>query len=423
MKITIFIAITGALSFTVIYNYCYNFIYFDGRPGISDDFCWGKKENCKNDTNIYSFKINIRQEEIDDLISRLNNTRQFISRLENTQTQYGVSGQILEVIRKFVMEEYNFTQRLIYLNKYPQFKTKIQGLNIHFLHIKPKNRRDLPVIPILLLHGWPSSVREFYESVPSFMSDNRQYAIELVIPTLPGFGYSDGATKPNCRTAHIANMLKILMDRLGYKRYVVHGSDWGAVVATNMATLYPENVIGFHSNFCFSFRVVTLIKILLAGLYPSAAFDDKYVNKLYPLSEYFKFLMSEAAYLHLMGTKSDTIGLEHFDLTKIMDIILFYYWFPQKAATSSRIYSENLSLNGLLEGLHNIPIHPSVLCKCVMFENEFFFLPENFLRDKYTNLVGYDIYPGIGHFAAIEANDILTEDIISFVERFFVKNS
>ncbi|XP_057662978.1 epoxide hydrolase 1-like [Diorhabda carinulata] len=105
-----------------------------------------------------------------------------------------------------------------------------------------------------------------------------------------------------------------------------------------------------------------------------------------------------------------------------MDIILFHYWFPKKATTAARYYCENSSIEGLLSGLHNIPIDTSVPCGCAFFEDEFIYQPESFLRDKYPNLIQYNTYPAVGHFAAIEANDVLTKDIILFVNKLYESN-
>lgn len=138
---------------------------------------------------IYSVFLYLFQA-ISDLYQRLNNTRGFTPALENVQCQYGVSAAVMDNITNFLQEQYNVEDRLQFLNSLPQYKTQIQGLNIHFVHIKPKNENNLRVIPILILHGWPSSVGEYYEFA-SFLSTNQDIpnvVFELIMPSIPGFG-------------------------------------------------------------------------------------------------------------------------------------------------------------------------------------------------------------------------------------------
>ncbi|XP_072384000.1 juvenile hormone epoxide hydrolase 2-like [Diabrotica undecimpunctata] len=432
--------------------YIQTFLSIRHIPEVNDDVCWGNE--CKTDTNVYPFRIIVPKRDIDDLLLRLNNTRKFTPSLENTQTQYGLNGKVIQTLLNFIKNEYNFTERQNYLNSVPQFKTNIQGINVHFIHVRSKRQANVPVVPILMLHGWPSSVSEFYESIPILTSKEYQdkFSIELVIPSLIGFGYSDGASKPGFGAAHSANIMRLLMNRLGYNKFVVHGSDWGAVTITALATLYPDSVIGLHSNFCFSLRAVTILKTLLGTMWPRGFVENKYEEKIYPFLDQLRFLFYEGAYFHLFGTKPDTIGnildssplaliiysveklsvganrtnvfsstagLEQLDLTIFIDSILFYYWFPQKSTTAARYYCENITVRGLKIGLHNIPIDKKIPCACAYFENEIVYQPEEFLRDKYPNIIQYNTYPSIGHFAAIENNKILTEDIMSFVIKLY----
>lgn len=198
-----------------------------------------------------------------------------------------------------------------YLNQFPQFTTSIQGLNIHFIHAKPKDPK-VTTVPLLITHGWPGTVVEFYKIIPLLTTLQEKYgfAFEVVAASLPGYGFSDGARKPGFGTAKIAVIFRTLMKRLGFEKFYVQGGDWGSIVVKNLATLFPDNVLGLHTNMGFSSRKLSLVKTLLGTLCPSLVVDAKYVNRMYPLSEKLKALLLESGYFHLQATKPDTIGMK-----------------------------------------------------------------------------------------------------------------
>ncbi|XP_018570535.1 juvenile hormone epoxide hydrolase-like [Anoplophora glabripennis] len=444
----------GGLSVAVIvvlYSYIYYLLMKTPETPKLEKTWWGEGEEGEDDVGIYPFKIDVTNEELQDLELRLNISRPPTPPLETTQHEYGLNPKVLYEYLRILKTEYNFTERQDFLNQFPQFTTQIQGLTIHFLHIVPDNPEKLPVFPILLLHGWPSSVVEFYKMVPTLTAPtNQSFLLELVIPSLPGFGYSSAPRKPNCQSPHIAQVFLSLMRRLNHEKFYVHGSDWGGVVGADLATLFPKAVLGFHSNFCFSLRYISGVKVLLGSLYPPLMVREEFEDKLYPLLHLVRFYLAESGYLHIQGTKPDTIGaclndspegllsfvleklsvaankdnihlanagLDKYNTTTLLDTILFYYWFPRTATTSARFYAENLSVKVIELGVHNLPVNREVLCGCAFFQHEFVYLPENILRDKFTNLVHYTTYKSGGHFVALEEGDLLVKDIISFVSK------
>lgn len=163
---------------------------------------------------------------------------------------------------------------------------------------------------MLLIHGWPGSIREFYDFFPLLtqISDNSDFVFEVVAPSLPGFGWSEGAARPNFGPVEIAVVLRNLMIRLGLERFVVQGGDWGSMIGSNVATLFPQNVIGYHSNFCTIRTGLSLLKAWVGSFYPSAFIEKEYESFVYPLSEKFSFTILESGYFHLQATKPDTIG-------------------------------------------------------------------------------------------------------------------
>lgn len=206
--------------------------------------------------------------------------------------------------------KYDWQAREKYLNQFPQFKTYIQGLNVHFIHVKPTVPAGTPVLPLLLLHGWPGSVREFYKIIPLLTRVHERYgfAFEAIVPSLPGYGFSDGAVRPGFGTAEIATVLKNLMIRLGHQKFYVQGGDWGSIILTAMATLYPENIEGLHTNMPFPASARSYLKLFLGSFWPPFVVSEEHEDKMYPLSKRFSDLMYEAGYFHLQATKPDTIG-------------------------------------------------------------------------------------------------------------------
>lgn len=149
--------------------------------------------------------------------------------LEDTAFQYGFNSRKLLEIVSFWKDSYltRWSDRQDFLNQFRQFKTQIQGLNIHYIHVKPKVNKDTKVFPLLLLHGWPGSVREFYEIIPMLTSPSKDnIAFEVIAPSLPGFGFSDGAAKKGLCPEKISVIMRNLMTRIGFEKFYVQGGDW-----------------------------------------------------------------------------------------------------------------------------------------------------------------------------------------------------
>lgn len=161
-----------------------------------------------------------------------------------------------------------------------------------------------------MLHGWPGSIREFYDIIPKLTTSNESDIIfEVVAPSLPGFGFSEGSAKPGFGIAQMAIVLRNLMLRVGYEKFYIQGGDWGSIIGSTIATLFPDNVLGYHSNMCFYHTPLSMIKGFIASFVPSYFIDTKYEDFVFPLMEKYKFLLGESGYFHLQATKPDTIGM------------------------------------------------------------------------------------------------------------------
>lgn len=162
--------------------------------------------------------------------------------LEHQGFQYGFNTNYLKDVITHWRKKYNWKEREVFLNKFPQYKTMINGLDLHFIRVTPKNAVGKKVVPLLLLHGWPGSVREFYELIPLLTTprDDADFVFDVVAPSLPGYGFSQGAAKTGLGNIQMAVVMNNLMKRIGFDKYYIQGGDWGAIISSNMGVLYPK---------------------------------------------------------------------------------------------------------------------------------------------------------------------------------------
>lgn len=417
-------------------------------PVFVEDEYWGPgAPPIKQDTSIRPFKINVSKDVLIDLKHRLDIDRPYTPPLEGIQQQYGFNTNLLREIVNFWKDEYNWPKREVFLNQFPQFKTNIQGLDIHYIHVKPKNvPANVKVLPLLILHGWPGSVREFYGIIPllTAVNNNRNFVFEVIAPSLPGYGFSQGSSKPGLAPSKVAVILRNLMLRIGHKKFYLQGGDWGAIILSNLATLFPENVIGLHSNMCSVSGLKVLLKLFITSIHPPLFMPQESVHKVFPVFTRLSFLLEESGYFHIQATKPDTVGVPlgqspsglaayilekfssgtnityktredgglkgKFTYNDLLDNVMMY-WLSNSATTSVRLYAEAVSKTTLAQDLSRIPISTKVQCACANFGQELTYWPDWILRDKYPNLVYTSDYQEGGHFAAFEVPKLLANDM------------
>ncbi|CAH1183115.1 unnamed protein product [Phaedon cochleariae] len=414
-----------------------------------EDTWWGPGQPGKSvDTSIRPFKINVPDEVLRDLERRLASTLPFQPPLEGAKQHYGMNTDLLKNITEFWKTKYNWREREALLNQFPQFKVNVQGLNIHYIHVKPKPTKGMRVLPLLLLHGWPGSVLEFYDMIPLLTTPQkgRDFVFEVIVPSLPGYGFSDAAVKPGLGTLQIAVVMDNLMERIGINRYYVQGGDWGSVIVLIMSVLHPDRVIGVHSNFCVATTLVPNIKLFFYSFFPSWIVDKEHEDLVFPLSNLYANTLMESGYLHLQSTKPDSIGValrespvglaayilekfttwtnpswkdledgglnKKFTIPKLLDNIMIY-WVTRSITTSMRIYSETFNKATTAINIEGIPI--TIPSGCARFRHDLVYTPETILRDRHLNMVHLKDYDA-GHFAAFEVPDILAKDVFDFVE-------
>ncbi|CAD7077453.1 unnamed protein product [Hermetia illucens] len=423
-------------------------------PTLDLDKYWGpgKKSDYKQNTEVVEFKISFSDEAIDALRNDLNKTIEFQAPLEGIGFEYGFNTVYLQKVIKYWRDEYlpKWKERELFLGKWPHFTTNIQGLRIHYIHKRyddpPKGKK---VFPLLLLHGWPGSVREFYDVIPLLVDNaESEYAFEVVVPSLPGYGWSQGSAKPGFGIAEIAVVFRNLMFRLGYKKFFVQGGDWGSFIGSNIATLFPEAVLGYHSNMCGANRLLSMVKKKIASYYPKPFVPEGYEDFFFPQSEQFKFLLEESGYFHIQATKPDTIGaaltnnpaglvayiLEKFStatnkdyrklsdgglerkftLEALLDNIMIYY-LTNSITTSQRLYAESFNLRTFALQLDRV--QTDVPTGCARFKHDIAHELDWTLKDKYTNLIHSTYHKDGGHFAALELPKVFYKDFIEFIEK------
>ncbi|XP_011250832.1 juvenile hormone epoxide hydrolase 1 [Camponotus floridanus] len=421
-------------------------------PDLPETF-WGPEKNKGASKEIRSFAITIPKSEIDDLNERLAKKRKLVEPLEDVAWTYGISTTYLNNIIEHWHTKYNWTERQALLNKYPQYITNIQGLDIHFYHVAPHippDRKNIKVLPLLITHGWPGSVVEFQKIIPILTTPraDRDFVFEVIAPSLPGYGFSQPAVRPGLGPPQISVILKNLMLRLGFKKFYAQGGDWGSIITTHLGSLFPNNTLGVHLNMCSSSVKSSLLWWLIGAFIPQLVVDNQHYSRMYPLSDHLSYLIEETGYMHIQASKPDTIGtavaaspvglaayilekfstwtnkeyktrldgglLEKYTLDELLDNIMIY-WLTNSLTTSVRLYSEQFNKKHMSSRIDELPVN--VPTACAAFPHELAYQSESLLRDKFTNLIQFNHLPRGGHFAAFEEPGLLADDIFEFVSK------
>lgn len=411
---------------------------------------WGHGERPREeDKSIRPFTIDFNDTMIQDLKARLRNRRPFTKPLEGIQSEYGMNTIYLETVLEYWINKYDFKKRAELLNKFQHFKTRIQGLDLHYIRAKPEVKEGIEVLPLLMMHGWPSSSKEFDKVIPILTTpkDGYNFVFEVIAVDLPGYGYSEGSNKPGLNPVQMGVMMRNLMLRLGFEKFYIQAGDWGSQCATHMATLFPDQVLGLHSNMPLSSRPLSTVKLLLGALVPSLAVDAQHKSRIYPLTKLFRYILRESGYFHIQATKPDTIGvaltdspaglagylmekmavcsnrdqldtphggLENLDIDDVLDTVTIT-WLNNCIVTSTRLYAEGFTWPEVFE-VHRIP--SKVPTAAINFKYEVLYQPDWILRDKFPNLVRSTVLDFGGHFAALHTPQALADDVFASAAEF-----
>jgi len=384
-----------------------------------------------SDESIRPFKINIPEKKLADLKRRILATQWPTRETVNDQSQ-GVQLKVIQELAKYWSTAYDWRKTEAMLNALPQFITNIDGLDIHFIHVRSKNKNALPII---ITHGWPGSVIEQLKIIgplsdPTAHGGKAEDAFDVVIPSLPGYGFSGKPTSSGWDPQHIAKAWVVLMKRLGYKRFVAQGGDWGNAVTEQMALLTPPELVGIHTNMPATVpdnvsKALQYGEPAPSGLSPDEkhAWDQLdyfykhglgYANEmanrpqtLYaledsPIGLAAWMLDHDAVSMALISRvfNGQTEGLTKEDIVSNISL----YWLTGTSTSSARLYWESKLAFFAPKGI-TIPVAVSA------YPDELYQAPKSWTEKAYPKLVHYNKLEKGGHFAAWEQPQTFTEEL------------
>lgn len=375
------------------------------------------------DTEIRPFRIDIPQTDLDDLSDRLARTR-WPSELPGVDWTRGVPLEYLKNLTDYWATDYDWRTQEAELNRHPQFVTEIDGQRIHFLHVRS---RQPDAMPLLLTHGWPGSFVEFIDMIgpltdPVAHGGDAADAFDVVIPSMPGFGFSGPTREAGWDMPRIARAWAELMARLGYERYAAQGGDTGAVISPELGRIDPDHVVGIHVN-----NLVTIpsgapgelenlsdvegerLALMqrwqseLAGYISiqttrpqtlAYALTDSPVGQLAWIVEKFKEWTDPAAELPEDAVDRDRL---------LTDVTL--YWLTGTAGSSANLYYEGAQSWFTEKTRSTVPTGVAVFPMDVTIKG---------LAERDHNVVHWSEFSRGGHFAALESPDLLLDDVRAF---------
>jgi len=383
------------------------------------------------DETIRPFHINVPGKTLTDLRKRLSATRWPDQETVADRSQ-GVQLATMKELVRYWQADYNWRNAEAKLNALPQFVTAIDGVDIHFIHVRSKYPNALPLI---VTHGWPGSVIEQLKIIgpltdPVAYGGKAEDAFDVVIPSLPGYGFSGKPTTPGWDPIRIARAWTVLMKRLGYKRFVAQGGDWGNAVTEQMALQEPPELIGIHTNMPATVPA-DIASALQFSQVPPSGLSAEERGACDQLDFFYKHGLGYAQEMAnrpqtLYGIEDSPVGLaawmlDHdsrslaliarvFDgqtegLTRddILDNITLY-WLTNTAVSSARLYWESKLAFFAPKGVR-IPAAVSV------FPDEIYAAPRSWTEKAYRKLIYYNRLPRGGHFAAWEQPQLFAEEI------------
>ena len=371
--------------------------------------------------DVEPFWIDVPEEDLQDLAGRLRRTRWPEPATVGDWSQ-GVPLAYIRELCSYWAEGYDWPARQKYLNSFPHYRTEIDGLGIHFLHVPSPHDGALPLV---LTHGWPGSFVEFLDVIgpltdPTAHGGDAGDAFHVVVPSLPGYAFSGKPTSPGWGVERTARAWAALMDRLGYDRFGAQGGDWGSMVTTSLAQQAPDRVAGIHLNMILGFpgpddgEPTGQEQSALAALNAYMAYDSGYSKQQSTRPQTLGYALVDspvgqcAWILEKFWSWSDTAGdpVGALGADRILDNVMLY-WLNAAGASSARLYWE--SFNNPPRGPVPVPMGGSV------FPKEIFRTSRRWAQRQFPDIRHWGEPAVGGHFAAFEQPAIFVDE----VRRFF----
>ncbi len=388
------------------------------------------------DVSIRQFHFEARKEDLDDLRRRVNATR-WPDRETVTDRAQGAQLEKLQGLVRYWGTGYDWRKVEARLNGLPQFITNIDGLDIHFIHVRSRHKDALP---LMITHGWPGSVIELLKVIgpltdPTSDDGSAEDAFDLVLPSVPGFGFSGRPRTTGWGPEHVAQVWAQLMKRLGYTRYVAQGGDWGAPISSAMARQAVAGLLGIHLNLPATVPPEVGAALLTGGP-PPAGLSDKESAVFQALRTYG--MSGSGAYFAMLTARPQAVGYgltdspaglaafllvhpgfsqwtygEDAEKSPTKDDVLddiTLYWLTNTAASSARLYFDTGGRNPTAAALWKtaeikLPVGITV------FPDDVYRPPETWARRAYANLVYFHEVDKGGHFAAWEQPRLFSQEL------------
>ena len=369
-------------------------------------------------TDITPFQIAIPESDLDDLRTRLEHTRWPESEVVDDWTQ-GIPLSYLKEVCDYWKTSYNWRTVEKRLNALPQYTTKIDGLDVYFIHIRSSNE---DARPLLLKHGWPGSVIEFLKVIgpltePAQHGASKAESFHLVIPALPGFGFSEKPSKTGWSVDKIARAWSELMLRLGYTKYLAQGGDWGAAITASIGAQDPEHCIGLHTNMPVVApsgelleNLTTLEEDALRARQFYQDWDSGYSKQQSTRPQTLGYSLVDSAagqaawILEKFYQWTDCNGHPENVLSRdeLLDNVMLY-WLTASGASSARIYWESFA-SGSNDNV-NVP------SGCSIFPKEIFKASQRWVETRFKDLRYFNVLDTGGHFAAFEQPELYVQEL------------
>ena len=370
------------------------------------------------------FTIHVEDSVLSDLEERLDRTR-WPDQIPGSAWDYGSDRAYMQELLEYWRSEYDWRKHEAQLNALPHFKTEIQGIDLHFVHVRSNEENAMPLV---ITHGWPGSVYEFMDVIgpltdPVAHGGKAEDAFHVVLPSMPGYGFSGPSQQRGMSVDSVAEVVAGLMDRLGYDRYAAQGGDWGSGVSSWLARDYPERIIGIHLN--------------MVGGGPPRGMENPEEGipewELKRHKERAAWWQGENAYGNIQGSKPLTLayGLNdspaglaawvvekfrtwsdcngdvesRFTKDQLLTNIMLY-WVTEAMPSAVRLYYESRRSGRTVNRVEA----PTAIA---VFPGEIFFSPRKWVETRF-NVVQWTEMPRGGHFAAMEEPQLFLEDVRKF---------